>query len=136
MKKLIALAFIALPLAACATLVGGGGSQTINMMTSDSRPAQTRIWNGGNSFVVTLPASVEVKRKNSPVTVYVIEGDPNTPVYSAQQHLNPWFWGNVILGGLIGSTTDMASGAAWTYDTQVIVPIIRGQNNSKHQNGW
>lgn len=136
MKKLIALVFIALPLEACATLVGGGGNQTINMMTADNRPAQARILNGTNNFQTMLPSSVGVKRNNSAVTVNVIEDEKTQPtVYSAQPRLNPWFWGNIIIGGLVGSTTDIASGAAWRYDDSVIVPVTRVQSENKQQNG-
>jgi hypothetical protein len=32
-----------------------------------------------------------------------------------QTSLNMWFWGNVLCGGLIGSSTDAASGAMWKF---------------------
>ena len=31
-------------------------------------------------------------------------------------HTNPWWWGNILFGGLGGSVTDMASGASFEYD--------------------
>ena len=29
--------------------------------------------------------------------------------------MNMWFWGNVLFGGLIGSSTDAATGAMWKF---------------------
>jgi hypothetical protein len=29
--------------------------------------------------------------------------------------MNPWFWGNIVLGGFIGSTTDGITGAVYEY---------------------
>jgi hypothetical protein len=29
--------------------------------------------------------------------------------------MNPWFWGNIVLGGFVGSTTDGLSGAVYEY---------------------
>jgi len=32
-----------------------------------------------------------------------------------ETHLNPWFWGNIVIGGFLGSTTDGLSGAVYEY---------------------
>ena len=32
-----------------------------------------------------------------------------------ETHLNSWFWGNIVIGGFIGSTTDALSGAVYEY---------------------
>ena len=135
MKKLIALVFIALPLAACATLFGGGGSQTMNIMTHDDKPAKAKIVNGSNSFAVTLPTSVQVKRKNSPIMVNII-ADDNTQntLYTVEQRINIWALVD-LFGGVFSTTTDLATGAAWCYDEGVIVPVTRVPSENKQQNG-
>lgn len=35
--------------------------------------------------------------------------------FPIEANINNWFWGNIIFGGLYGSTTDAVSGAAYEY---------------------
>jgi hypothetical protein len=40
--------------------------------------------------------------------------------------MNPWFWGNIVIGGLFGSTTDGISGAIYEYSpSQYLVSLER-----------
>ena len=126
MKKLFIIALLTLPLCACATIAGGGGRQNVNVMTSDNSQVQAKILNGTDVITTVLPSTVNLKRRNAATTVSIIPNDRiQATNYSVNSHLNVWFLGNILIGGLIGSTTDIASGAAWQYDNSVIVPVVR-----------
>jgi hypothetical protein len=46
-------------------------------------------------------------------------------------HLDGWFWGNIVLGGLIGSTTDGITGAVHEYEpSQYFVTLQPIQTSS------
>lgn len=38
-----------------------------------------------------------------------------TKTIKLSKAINPWFWGNAIFGGLLGSSTDSSTGALYTY---------------------
>jgi PEGA domain-containing protein len=48
--------------------------------------------------------------------------------------LNPWFFGNVIFGGLFGSTTDGLSGAVLEYKPNHYFVILEPENNNQLPN--
>ena len=67
---------------------------------------------------------VNVKRDNRPVTIMVKNSAyirPSTTVVSEKVEL--WTLGNLIFGGLFGTTTDASTGAMWDYDDSVVVPV-------------
>jgi hypothetical protein len=96
-------------LSSCATIIDGT-SQTV---TFNSNPSGVEIFMDGNRLGVT-PLSVQIERKQNGMFVAKKEGyDDQVMVLST--HLNSWFWGNIIIGGLLGSMTDHVSGAAHEY---------------------
>lgn len=120
-KALIALA---LPLfAACSTIASG----TTQEMTFQSSP---------DDVVVTLttpdtsdPTKTQKKDTRilgrTPLIVEIDRGDDQTVTFSkagykpiqlelTTEH-NPWMAGNIFIGGVFGSTTDIMSGAAYEY---------------------
>lgn len=119
-----ALIVLALPLlAACSTIASG----TTQEMTFQSSP---------DDVVVTLttldtddPTKIE---KNvirvlgkTPLTIELDRGDDQTVTFSKAGYMplqlelttepNPWMAGNIFIGGVFGSTTDVMSGAAYEY---------------------
>jgi hypothetical protein len=55
-----------------------------------------------------------VKRSKDTIVVFKKEGYEDEQV-TLQTKLNPYFWGNVISGGFLGSTIDYATGAMIEY---------------------
>jgi hypothetical protein len=110
--------FLILPALAVAGLTGcasivDGSQQT---MTFNSSPeGATVIFNG--LPVGKTPVTVPVHR-HSAGTVPVRFSKEGFKDYdaAANSRLNNWFWGNIITGGLLGSTTDNATGAMYEYD--------------------
>ena len=130
MKKLVALLMTATVLSGCSSIVKGS-RQTINISTSTGKQADAIITTSEGQQNITLPRSVSVKTTSGDIAVDIKETRCNTSSSTiVQSRLHPWFWGNVVFGGVIGSTTDAATGSMWTYDESVIVNIAE-KNNCK-----
>ncbi|MDP1539309.1 MAG: PEGA domain-containing protein [Moraxellaceae bacterium] len=108
MNKLIKCIFICsfLLISGCASIIDGKQQQ----MTFNSNPqGASVIFNG--LPIGTTPVITNVQRSNMPVVIrFTKEGYKDYEV-SASSGLNNWFWGNIISGGVYGSTTDYITGA-------------------------
>jgi hypothetical protein len=51
--------------------------------------------------------------------------------FMLQTRTSPVFWGNILLGGLPGSTTDMITGAAFEYSPNVYFVHLHENNQSQ-----
>lgn len=98
----------------CATILGGGGSQNISVNSNKPMKAKIAYTDGSGVQYFTAPATLVVDRKSKDIIISSEDGSFNPTTQKSK--LNGWFWGNIIIGGVIGSTTDFASGAAWKYD--------------------
>lgn len=76
------------------------------------------------SVLGKTPLTVQLKKKASQTLTFEKE------VYKAQTMelsttLEGWFWGNIIIGGLLGSTTDGITGAVHEYSpSQYYVTLV------------
>lgn len=94
----------------CATVMSEGGQQKL---TFNSEPAEATVIVAGRVIGKT-PVSASVKRgKDTPITIEKEGYKTHTAELSTT--LNGWFWGNILIGGLLGSTTDGATGAIHEY---------------------
>ncbi len=120
--KIIQALFL-LGLTSCATIVDGG-PDTINLMTSDGSQVQARINSQMGTQQVTLPTFITVPKSCSDISVQIIESDTNQQSFAvASSSVNPWIFGNIIFGGLIGLAVDAAAGNMCTYEKTLIVPV-------------
>jgi len=103
----------------CATLLGGGGDQNININSNKQVKGSIQYSDGEGVQYFTAPATLHVDRTSKDIIVKSENGEFNDQ--TVESSLNPWFVGNVIIGGVIGSTTDSVSGAAWKYDNTVSI---------------
>ena len=112
MKRLIALAGACalLALSACASIVSGSAQN----MTFDSAPQGAKVVVNGNTIGIT-PLSLKLPRDSDTVVSFQKDGF-KTQTYPLKHHLNPVFWGNIITGGLIGSSIDSSTGAITEYE--------------------
>lgn len=136
-RKNILLAALAITVAligGCASIVGGGSTQQINI---SSNPEGASIWQGklkGKEVVglvdtgLRTPANITIPRKNV-VIVLKKESHQDTNVV-LKQNINGWFFGNIIIGGLLGSSIDISTGASMKFDPDNIFvelqPIAAG----------
>lgn len=122
MKKIFVLSVLALT--GCASIVDGG-PDTINLMTSNGASVKAQI--NSKQFgtqQITLPTFITVPKSCSDITVNVMEDKKvNQSSAIVSSSVNPWIFGNVVFGGLIGLAVDGAAGNMCTYDSSVIVPI-------------
>ena len=121
MKKIFILSMGALT--GCASIVNGG-PDTINLITSNGSSVTAQIKQNDEIQQLTLPTTVTVPKSCSDITLTVLEdanvNKSNTTISSS---VDPWIFGNIVFGGIIGLAIDGATGNMCTYDSDVIVPI-------------
>lgn len=105
----IAILFIPL-LTSCASIVKGGPQS----VTFNSEPTGATVIVNGRTMGAT-PLTVSLERKGGDQSI-TFEKDGYKPItIPLTTGVNPWFFGNIIFGGLVGSTTDALSGAIHEY---------------------
>lgn len=108
-RSLLALGItIALFIAGCATLTKG----TSQLVTINSNVDGAGVYLNG-AQVGETPFAQDIKRGKDALTIKKEGYKPHT--LSLSKSLEPIFWGNIIIGGTLGSITDFASGAAYAY---------------------
>ena len=95
--------------AGCATIVNG----KTQLVSFQSTPAGATIMIDGRPIGKT-PLSLQLEKKSNQVLVVRKEGykDFSTTMGTT---VSGWFLGNIALGGVLGSTTDAATGAMYEY---------------------
>lgn len=122
MKKIVIFALpiiSAVIFSGCATILGGGNSQTISINSDKPMKGKIAYEDGKGEQHFTTPATLNVERRSKDIIITSQDNDFEQKTQKSK--VNGWFFGNIILGGLIGSTTDLAGGAAWKYDETVNV---------------
>jgi RNase P/RNase MRP subunit p29 len=93
----------------CASIISG----TTQEMTFQSNPEDVVVTISGK-VVGKTPTTVQLDKKSGQSVVFSKDGyKPIT--MQLESGMDPWFWGNIVLGGVIGSTTDGISGAVHKY---------------------
>ena len=109
-KILITTGAAAMLFSGCASIVDGG-KQKVNFQAA--QPVNIII----DGMQYSAPAVIEINRSKSDKIVNVPECNKNVILKS---ETNGWFWGNIIFGGLLGSTTDYSTDAMWQYDQDTV----------------
>lgn len=86
-------------------------SQNIEVTTSNNEAIEASI----DTNNTMTPGMVEVLRDGADKVARTEEEgcDNTTPV---EKKIAPAFWGNILLGGVFGSTTDASTGKMWNYE--------------------
>jgi len=93
----------------CATIVSG----TTQEMTFQSEPEGALVKVDGRPLGRT-PMAIQLDRQADQSLTFELEGYQTITMHLSTT-LEPWFWGNILIGGVIGSTTDGISGAIYEY---------------------
>lgn len=101
-------------LASCATIVSGK-YQTV---TFNSEPQGAKVIVNGRTLGTT-PLTLPLEKASNQTLSFEKEGY-NTVTLPLTTTLNGWFWGNIVLGGLLGSTTDGLTGAVHEYSPSAL----------------
>ncbi|MEC7816013.1 MAG: PEGA domain-containing protein [Pseudomonadota bacterium] len=104
-RLLCTLAMVAFLSTGCASIVSG----TDQKLTFNSEPEEATVTVAGRVLGKT-PLTVPVDRGSNLAITFEKEGY-KTHTAQLSTTTNPWFFGNIVLGGLVGSTTDGVSGA-------------------------
>ena len=109
-----------LTLPACASILGGGTSQSINLQATPSDA----------SFVVKSSSGIEMSSGSGNQSVrlprkneYQIE--LRAPGYQSKnvaitKSLNGWVWGNLVVGWVVGFAIDFIGGAAYKLEPSLV----------------
>ena len=102
----------------CATIISGKTQQ----MTFNSEPDGANVVINGRQIGKT-PITTQLNREKNQSITFEKEGyKPVTMQLTTA--LNSWFWGNILIGGLIGSTTDGITGSVYEYSpSQYFIPL-------------
>ncbi len=111
----------------CASIIDG--SNQVVSVNSNVQGADVYI-NG--ILVGKTPFSGQVKNKNN-TQVRVEKKGYTTQTITLSTSLPVSFWGNVISGGFLGSTTDFASGAAYQYSPNNYFLHIEKEDATKEE---
>ncbi len=106
-KKLLLVALL-LVAVSCATIIKGSKQ----LITINCNVEEAIVFLDGEQIGYT-PFTGEIKKGKK---MLMIQKDGyRTYQVALGKSLEGIFWGNIITGGLLGSTTDFATGAAWAY---------------------
>ena len=105
---LVAATAIGVMLSGCATITQGS-SQSVSI-TCNVEGATVFL---DDLKIGTTPFQGTIKKGKN--TIRVEMDGYKTATVALQKKTDGWFWGNIIFGGLVGSTTDGISGAAYVY---------------------
>ncbi len=94
----------ALTISGCSSVMSG----TSQNVTVTSNVSGANVIVNGNS-VGTTPVTARVKRESK--MHYIVKKEGYEPYQATMEtKMDPWFFGNIIIGGVLGSTTDFALG--------------------------
>ncbi|MES1926426.1 PEGA domain-containing protein [Salinisphaera sp. T31B1] len=95
--------------AGCATLV----ADTTQTVSFESEPSGATVRINGRA-IGTTPVSARLDKADNQLATFELSGY-KTVSRELVTKTEPWFFGNLLSGGLFGSTTDLASGAVYEY---------------------
>lgn len=109
----------------CASLIDGT-TRTVNLTTTNpdyDRPIKVQIANKNTIQNIYVPGTTVVKASNSSLNITVKDKCFRQTTITSSSRLNYWTLGNLITGGVFGTTTDALTGALWTYDEGILIPV-------------
>ena len=134
-KTVIAAFGLSLPimLSSCATIVSGGNpSITINGNVSEPVTIVTEEQTYPN---ISLPAVVKVNRHHlDGQRIRITSDNYKFNDIILEKSVNGWAFGNVLIGGLIGLTIDLATNSVSlpAQNEYIVVPQPKQQNKEKN----
>jgi hypothetical protein len=110
MRKTIISSSLALTLlmSSCATIISGS-KQNVKF---SSNPSAATIFID-EVEVGKTPFEIKLERKSDHSAMIKLEGY-QTYQTKLTRKINGWYWGNILLGGLIGIIVDISTGAVYT----------------------
>lgn len=115
MKNLVVGLGAVLLLSGCATIMTSD-MQSIRITSSNNEPAEVTV----DDKKVMTPGTILVLRDGKDKSVQTsTEGCENNTLI--KKSVTPIFFGNLVIGGVLGSTTDGSTGKMWDYQDDIEV---------------
>jgi hypothetical protein len=114
MKKTLTLMMVC-TLTGCATITSPS-TERVNVNSTKNKSFTATL--DGQKFRV--PGSVKIKR-NGDEKIIMTNEEGCASATSIDKEIETIFWGNILFGGGIGSSTDLATGKMWDYDDSVTI---------------
>jgi len=113
MKNLVIGLSVAFLATGCASIMTAD-QQSINVTASNNKSFEITV----DDKTITAPGMVTVLRDGKDKVVRTTaENCDNTTII--KKSVTPIFFGNILIGGLLGSTTDASTGKMWDYADSV-----------------
>ena len=112
-------------LSSCATIISG----TKQAVTIQSSPPDALVKVDGRPIGRT-PLTTQLDKKDKQ-TLTVEKDNYKTFSTAMSTTLDPWFWGNILIGGLFGTTTDAATGAINRYEPSQYIVTLEPLDSNK-----
>ena len=113
----------------CATIASG----TTQEVTFQSTPDGATVKVNGKPLGKT-PLTVQLDKNADQTLTFEKEGY-KTFSTAMTTTTDGWFWGNIIIGGLLGSTTDMMSGAINEYAPSQYIVTLQSESVTQFETG-
>ena len=121
MKAVVLLATFGL--SACASITVGT-TETIAVSTTPKAGAICELANEKGRWAVNpTPGLTTVTKSYGDLTISCSHPDGDKGTMSIQSSTAGAAFGNILLGGLVGTAIDMSSGTAYIYPSSVAVPL-------------
>gem|GEM_PF-1496175 len=119
-----ALVSTALALGACASIVSGS-DQEIEIVTYGVDTASCEVVDrrGITYQIPSTPGIVRVGRNEGPLEVACRKEGYQTAETTVYETLNPWVFGNILIGGFIGLAIDLFGDSYQSYDGDVALTL-------------
>ncbi len=128
MKRTFFIFSLLLVLSNCASIISGT-TTSVNLQPSNeadyNEPIRVQVSNKNTIQTIQIPGSVTVKTGSSPLKIVVKDKCFRETTTTLNSKVNYVFLGNVITGGLTGTSTDALTGALWTYDDSAVVNVVQ-----------
>lgn len=104
----------------CATILGGGSSQAVNVQSNPTSAQFTVLSSSGLEMAQgQTPQSIRLPRKNEYEIKFTAPGfQPRSVALS--RGTNGWIWGNLVVGWIVGFAVDFLSGSAYKLEPALI----------------
>lgn len=120
--KFILLGTMLFSVSGCASIVSGT-TQNVNIATMPAdEKSNCTLHDEKSTYQAITPTLVTVKKGDGPLKVSC-ESPSQKGETTIPETLDPWYLGNILLGGVIGLVVDGANGAYQKYPEQITVPM-------------
>ena len=127
-KALIIGALVALSVTGCSSILSGN-KESVSVVTTPVEGATCHLKNKkGDWYVNKTPGSVMVLQAYGDLKVSCHKKGYKDGAIEVKSHTKASAFGNAslgLIGGPVGAAIDIASGAAYNYPTNIVVPMNR-----------